>query len=416
MRELRRARKATQQDMNREEFIRYCLSQLSSLEQGLEGFSRLFHAVSENLTMQIRSFPVDDAETTHAEVDGLRRELARLRSQGDVTAEVGALRSRLAASEQQRQAMVQQVNQLQDAEARARRDLETDHRQHAEKLSALDAEIERLRRLAETASASAADAQQLEQLEASFEQARSDGITAWDRVHGLEQELEATTQALHSAQSDGISAWDRVLALEQEVEGLRDQARTEVGPSDEVSQLHRRLVELEDENAGLRSDLASTRSLTIRPETPAAAATSVSPRASATPATPEPQTPPAATGLQPGPQTPPAATGLQPGRPELAPNELPPGSPTAPVAAPWAPVSHPNETGPQPAPTSGGVASQPSASSSTLASPRPEFPPDAAEAAEPSPTSTPGQEKPGQPARAAATTGPGNTPPTADTE
>jgi predicted nucleic acid-binding Zn-ribbon protein len=382
--------------MDREEFIRHCLSQLSSLEQGLEGFSRLFHAVSENLTMQIRSLPVDGQATPRAEVDALRRELERLRSDAGSAAESEALRSRLETTERERQAMADKLVRVQGAEARAKEELETNRRLHAESVRSLEAEIEQQRQLAESANATAVDPTELEELEASFEKMRSDGITAWDRVHALEQELESATQALHSAQSDGISAWDRVLALEQELETLRSQPVQRSGSEEEISQLHRRLVEIEDENAALRSDLASRRAPVVR-----AASTVPSPALAEPPASasaPAAAMPSSSPGPSPARQTSPALPSVS-AEPAAAAEPAEPSVSAEPAAA-----AEPAEPS---------VSAEPAAAAEPAvpaAEPRPS--PAAPEASEDSATNAPAA----LPAPTTLSTGPGNTPPSADTE
>lgn len=235
--------------MDREEFIRYSLSQLDSLGQGLEGFSKLFHAVSANLSLQLAQFPAGENDV---QVETLRRDLERLRSQPTTQANSEAVQE----AERERAALAQQVESLQAAAARAQEEA-------AAGAAALRRQIEELQQQR----ANSTGGHDFAKLEDDFESVRSDSITAWDRVHGLEQELQTVSAALDSAQSDGISAWDRVLELEQKIEQLGDARDEAVVPSrdpwdEERSKLHRRMVELEDENASLRSDLALRRPTT----------------------------------------------------------------------------------------------------------------------------------------------------------
>jgi hypothetical protein len=258
---------------DRSDLVRRSLEQLQSLEEGLSGVSKLFHLVAENLRQQmteIASLPqVEgvDAVAVRAELTASQAELASLRAVASeravLEAEVTRLREALAnaaastspgSSDRSSAIAEAAVEELKKrlagvmAENRRLQAAEAVPKESAQELAALRQELESLRAAGRAAADANANPAAFKQLEDDFERVRSDNITAWDKVHALEQEAEALKHALDSAQSDGISAWDRVFELEQE-RGAAPPQPQESPPAE----IHQRLVEYEDEIASLRS-------------------------------------------------------------------------------------------------------------------------------------------------------------------
>ena len=284
--------------ISRGEVVANADRQLRSLDDGLEGFQKLFEAISANLRLQLAEFAQaaesevapGESPRLKAELDEARRHIARLEPLAAQAAEVEALQGRVEAARQraeeadrleaelarvrsrqdelQRQVdearrqgpelsrlraaevhLTQEVKELTQAKAqgpsaddlarvradndRLARDLSL-AREQASTVDALKAEVEQLRQAKDDSGAGA--------LKEAFESARSDGITAWDRVYELEKQVLALTSA---AAKGGA--------------GEKADAGSASGEWVDRSTMHRRMVENEDEIATLRAALEAAR-------------------------------------------------------------------------------------------------------------------------------------------------------------
>lgn len=288
---------------NKQDFFNTSLRQLDSLDDGLSGFLKLFQAVSDNLRLQIGSYAehierqpdvtsqgpgqlaglvsqLSQAQVRIAELQPLADQAEALseqqrhfeRSEAKLKDELADLRKR---EIELRQAVKEQDQTesndfkkeqtlLKEQLLRAQQDLTEAQAEHAKQLIERDERLHTLEKELQSLRENTDIDKDLAQMEQDFEAARSDGITAWDRVYELENELGELENALNSSQSDGITAWDRVYdleeqnaVLEQKVVSLQEQANE----IEDTSQLHQQLIESEDEIAALRARLDDAESM-----------------------------------------------------------------------------------------------------------------------------------------------------------